>query len=112
MTAGHLRPPPEPGTARRVVAVEPVLATALIECRSMASTGTSPVGSDMLLGRLCLARIIHELLSVLQNVQVEKELRLSCPKHRANQPERASVRFARRLQQPWASALRLMNNSG
>ena len=26
------------------------------------------------------------------------------------QPERASVRFVRRLQQPWASALRLMNN--
>ena len=62
--------------------------------------------------RVFLARIIHEPVSVLQNVYVEKELRLSCPKHRANQPQRASVRFVRRLQEPGASALRLMNNTG
>ena len=32
------------------------------------------------------ARIIHDLLTILQNGCVVKELRLSCPKHRANQP--------------------------
>ena len=59
-----------------------------------------------------LSRIIQEPVRVLQNVYAEKELRRSCPKHRANQPQRASVRFVRRLQEPWASALRLMNNPG
>jgi hypothetical protein len=59
-----------------------------------------------------LAQIIHEQASILQHISVDKELRLSCPKHCVNQPERASVRFLQRLQQPWASALRLMNNPG
>jgi hypothetical protein len=59
-----------------------------------------------------LAHIIHEQARVLQNIYVEKELQLSFPKHCVNQPERASVRFVRRLQQPWASAQRLMNNPG
>ena len=69
--------------------------------------GTNPAASHIL-----LARIIYEPFSDLQNVQMEKDLRLSCPEHRANQPQRAGVRFVRRLQQPWASALRLMNNPG
>ena len=37
--------------------------------------------------------VIHEPVSVLHYMNVEKELRPSYPKHRANQPERASVRF-------------------
>ena len=51
-----------------------------------------------------LARIIHESFTALQNVFMEKPLRLSCPKHRANQPPRASVRFSPHPREPWASA--------
>jgi hypothetical protein len=61
---------------------------------------------------VALTRIIHEPVNVFPNVHVENELRLSCPQRRANQPKRASVRFLRQLRQPWASALRLMNNPG
>jgi hypothetical protein len=56
--------------------------------------------------------MIYELLNVHDKVAVEKVLRLSWPNHRANQPQRASVRFVQRLLKPWASALRLKSNPG
>ena len=55
-----------------------------------------------------LARIIHESLGDLPNMLMEKQLRLSCLKHRANQPPRASVRFSRNSREPWARAQRLL----
>jgi hypothetical protein len=48
-----------------------------------------------------------EALSVLK-----RKLETSCRTHPAHQPERTSVRFVPRLQEPCASAPRLMNNPG
>ena len=54
----------------------------------------------------------HEYVNVIHKVQVEKQLRLSCPKHRENKRKLASVRLTRRFQQPGASALPLTISPG
>jgi hypothetical protein len=64
------------------------------------------------ISRNALARIIHEPAIGTCKTFHEERLRLSCPKHRACERKRASVRFMPRYMQPAASAVPLMNNPG
>ena len=43
---------------------------------------------------------------------MEEELQITCPKHCAHQPERASVRFDAQVQNRGPGPRRLMNNPG